>query len=125
MFKQTNKSNSLEAEAKLLYENMLRIVEKLVEFESELTRQKALSEQLPILNKQHADFDAVKKQFIRQVPLFSDSINKTKEFCATSYHDPSKLRDDLINCSNEANFKFKMVYFNKFKLGWYLIKLKF
>jgi hypothetical protein len=109
LYKKIKLKCSNEADAKILLENICQMIEKLVEFENELVKQKPLSDSTSVLNKQQADFVYLKNSFTKKAPHFNDSINKVKEFYSKIYHENNKLREDLINYSNEANFKFKMV----------------
>ncbi len=102
-----------ELEAKSLYDNVHQILENLTDYEFELARQSPLPDSFDSLAKQMADFEQFASRVTDKALFFNGVIDRTKEFCSNPLNEASRLRIDLVNYSNEAAYRLKMVISNK------------
>lgn len=80
-----------------LNEKLAQVVKHLAEFELNLARQNALSDQIDTLTKQFVEFEHDKKAFFMLLPFMNHTLNEFAEF----------NKDDLN--ITEINLKLKLV----------------
>lgn len=75
-----------------------------------MARQSPLPDTQDSLAKQRADFNQFATRVTEKALFFNGVIDKTKEFSSNPKNETSRLKTDLINYSNEAAYRLKMVY---------------
>lgn len=96
-------------EARLLYDDLSQVTSYLFEFEYQLAKQNALSDQIETLAIQQSEYDAFRKQFNMKLPFLNDILAKCNEFCSIDSNRSAATRHDLFNGINDANSLFKKV----------------
>ena len=102
-------------DSKQLYDELSQVGNYLADFEYQLAKQNALSDQIDTLTEQKSEFEAFKKQFNMRLPFLNDVLSKCNEFCTSDAPKSAAVRQDIFNSTTNAYSIFRQVKLKKIK----------